>query len=118
MSNLNRVNAASDNIPVTMALLAFIGVLHSARKQFSERHQLSEALKLPIDDNRHKKLEDMFYSEIKKEAELIGLKLNSITFETIMNLKVSDEVMETSSEDLAKFYVFNEWHGGIRKISC
>ncbi|MEB0032896.1 hypothetical protein QN372_19280 [Undibacterium sp. RTI2.1] len=116
MNTLDKVKTANEDIPVTMALLAFVGVLRSARQQFLEHNQLSEALKLPIDNNWYQKFQDLFYSGLKKEAELIGLKLNRITFETIMDLKVSDEVMVTSSDDLAKFYVFNEW-SGIRKIS-
>lgn len=115
MSNSNETRNHQD-VPVTMALLYFIEVLHTARANVNAKNRLARSLGLVESEDSITHCQNLFCDVLDKEAKLIGIRLSRKTFETIMDMKLSDEINGTEEEQLSKLFVFNEWQGGIRKV--
>lgn len=112
--------SSKDEVLVTGALLSLIIVLHSARHQFISESNLAEELGLDKPDDYWKRCDDLFFKRFSKEVQLIGLAANQQTFEALMRMKVSDELMQTPYAELPKKFAFDPWlgmgYGGIKRL--
>lgn len=114
--------SSKDQVLVTAALLSLIIILHSARRQFINESSLAEELGLEKPDDYWKRCDDLFFKRFSREVQLIGLAANQQTFEALMRMEVSEELMRTPSDQLPKKFAFDPWlgmgYGGIKRLKA
>ena len=109
-----------DEVPVSIALLALITALHSARTMFINESRLAEKLGGPAMIDYWKRCEGMFFDRYAHEVDAIGLQRNQQTFEAIMRVQIPEEMNRMTDQELAKRFVFDPWlgmgYGGFRNL--
>ncbi len=110
-----------DDVPVTGAFLSLVKILENSRARYIAESNLAEELGRPEPKDWLERCMALFHDEFSEEFKLAGLRLSSITFSSLMDLKIDDEVLKTPISDLPKKFVFNHWidqgKGGIKNIS-
>lgn len=110
----------ADDVKVTSAFLNLVGILHASRTRYISESNLAKDLGLAEPEDWRTRCENLFFKEFSEQAKLVGLKLNEISFSSLMDLKLDEELNRTNFDVLPLMFTFNPWldqgKGGIKRV--
>lgn len=112
----------TNNVPVTNAFVSLVYAIQAARTMYINETHLAEELGFAKPEDYFVRCQKLFYVTYVGHVKAIGLRLNEITFRSILDLKLPEEVLTANVEDLPNKFVFDPWlgqgKGGIKPIEA
>lgn len=111
---MSSADPKSDDLPVTMALVALAQVLRFAALLYQSESILARCNSMPAPVGYWSRCEELFYKTYAAEAQACGLNLNDTTFRLLLSDQMPDALLRCNHSDLMANWVFNQ-HFGWRK---